>query len=755
MVEQPVRRQYRAIHVALVVMLVLLAGQLYNMQILQGETYKAKAQNSRERTLLLKATRGVLYDRNGARLVTNNPSYSIAVTAADVEDINCAAGPGALESQVLTTSLFTELAATLNQTQTTGVTTTVEPLVKYVITVKPKELPLEKVGEVANRLSVPLQAVNYKETIFAPLTPTVSSNPESENLFLLRKDMTEAEAKGIRAPLEFLPGIQVYNELEYNFIRGFSNCSKPVVVKRGVDYNPMQAVASTLSKLPGVSIEPEPVRQYADGSLLSHLLGYVGPISREDYDQAPGVYEPDDKVGQTGIEASMEKELRGAKGEARVMVNSKERIVTEVSSRPPITGNNVTLTLDTKLQKAVTTALQDGITKANVKSGVADVMRGDNGQVLSMVSLPSYDNNLFSAGISQADFDRLNTDPALPMFNRAIGGAYPPGSTYKMITAAAALQEGVVTPDTTYVCPGYIEVPYTWDEKTRNPFRDWRAQGHGTINVVQALTVSSDVFFYIAAGPKQEDRKIIKADGAEDILWTRYYTPGAKKYTEFNGLGIAKLERYATAFGLGQKTGIELPGEVAGLSPDPEWKEEIDPDNNWSMGDTLVTAIGQGYNLMTPLQLVNVTAAVANGGTLYQPQLVEKVTDWSGNVVQGYQPKVLGQVPVSQENLALVRKGMRQVIADKVKGTAANRFTLKSIPVAGKTGTAEYGEIVSMKDGKEIRRSHAWFTAFAPYDKPEIAVVVLLEGGQESLEGSTFAVPVTDAIMKAYFKVSE
>ncbi len=755
MVELPPKRPYRALHVGLVLMFVLLTGQLYNMQILQGESYKAKAQGNRERTLPLEATRGVLYDRNGKRLVTNNPSYSIAVTAADVEDINCSAGPGALESQVLTTRLFTDLAATLNQTQTTTLTTTAEPLVKYVITVKPKELPLDKVGEVANRLSVPLKAVNYKETILAPLTQTVSANPTSENLFLLRKDVTEAEAQSIRAQSEFLPGIQVYNELEYNFIRGFSNCLKPVVVKRGVDYNPMQSVASTLSKLPGVSVEPEPIRQYADGSLLSHLLGFVGPISREDYEQSPGVYEPDDKVGQTGIEASMEKELRGAKGESRVMVNSKERIVTEVSSRPPITGNNVTLTLDTELQRAVTSALQDGITKANVKSGVAIVMRVDNGQVLSMVSLPSYDNNLFSAGISQADFDRLNTDPALPMFNRAIGGAYPPGSTYKMITASAALQEGVVTADTTYVCPGYIEVPYTWDEKTRNPFRDWRAQGHGTINVVQALTVSSDVFFYIAAGPKQEDRKTVKQDGSEEILWTRYYTPGAKKYTEFNGLGIDKLERYATAYGLGKKTGIELPGEVAGLSPNPAWKEKLDPDNKWSMGDTLVTAIGQGYNLMTPLQLVNVTAAVANGGTLYQPQLVEKVTDWSGNVVKDYQPKVLGQVPVSPENLALVRKGMRQAIADKVKGTAANRFTLKSIPVAGKTGTAEYGEIVSIKNGKETRRSHAWFTAFAPYDKPEIAVVVLLEGGQESLEGSTFAVPVTDAIMKAYFKVNE
>jgi penicillin-binding protein 2 len=190
------------------------------------------------------------------------------------------------------------------------------------------------------------------------------------------------------------------------------------------------------------------------------------------------------------------------------------------------------------------------------------------------------------------------------------------------------------------------------------------------------------------------------------------------------------------------------------LAPDPNWKIKTYPSDYWSMGDTLVTAIGQGYNLVTPLQLVNATAAIANGGTLYQPQVVMNVTDWSGKVVQDYQPKVRGQLPVSRENLDVVREGMRQVIANKDKGTAA-RMTLKSIKVAGKTGTAEYGEKIGDKDGKEIRRSHAWFTAFAPYDKPEIAVVVLLEGGEQSLEGSTFAVPVTDAILKAYFKVNE
>jgi penicillin-binding protein 2 len=459
-------------------------------------------------------------------------------------------------------------------------------------------------------------------------------------------------------------------------------------------------------------------------------------------------------VGQTGIEASMEEQLRGTKGSALVVVNSEERIVSEISSRPPITGNNVTLTIDSDLQKAVTDALQDGVNKAGSQAGVAIVMRVNDGQILSMVSLPSYDNNLFSAGISQTDFDRLNTDPRLPMFNRAVGGAYPPGSTYKMITASAALQEGVVTPGTTFYCPGIIYVPYTWDESRRNPYRDWKPQGHGTINIVDALKVSSDVFFYIVAGPHQQDRRIVRDDGTEQILWLRYYTPGARQPIEFNGLGIDRLDRYARAFGFGQKTGIDLPGENPGLAPNPDWKIKTFPGNNWSLGDTLLTAIGQGYTLVTPLQLVNATAAVANGGTLYRPQLVYRVTDWAGNVVQDYQPQVLGRVPVSPENLAVVREGMRQAVADKQRGTAY-RLTISSVSVAGKTGTAEYGDPIAIKNGKEVRRAHAWFVAFAPYEKPEIALVVLLEGGNESLEGSTYAVPVADAILKAYFKVDK
>lgn len=743
MLEQPTdtRRSYRALYTAMFVMFLLLGAQLYNMQIVQGNKYKEEAQGNRERTLQVKANRGIFYDRSGQRLVVNNPSYSIDVTAADVPDVNCAAG--SVDTQIRATEVFTELAKTL---EASNIPT------RYIVAVRPNDLPAERAGEVANRLSVLLQSM--ADTVRVPLNKIMADTPTSKNLFSLRTDLSLDMARAIQAQSANLPGVEIYSDLQYGFIRGFNTCLKPVTVKRGVDYASMQRVEAAHTNLPGVSVAPEPIRQYADGPLFSHILGYVGQINRDDYEAARDVYEPDDRAGQTGLESALEAQLRGKKGSERVVVNSKERLVTQIDAQPPITGNNVSLTLDANLQKSVMAALQDGITKAKVQAGVAIVMRVDNGQILSMVSLPSYDNNLFSTAISQSDFDRLNNDKTLPMFNRAIGGAYPPGSTYKMITASAALQEEVVKRDTLEYCPGYIEVPFTWNEKQRNSFRDWRIQGHGNINIVQALTVSSDVFFYIMSGPKQEDRKIKQDDGSDKIIYTRFYTPGAQKPTDFNGLGIDRLEKYAQAFGLGKKTGIELPGEVSGLSPNPQWKIKTYPNDYWSLGDTLVTAIGQGYNLMTPLQLVNVTAAIANGGTLYQPQMVMKVTDWSGKVVQDYQPKTLGHVPVSPENLATVREGMRQVIANKEKGTAS-RMTLHSIQVAGKTGTAEYGEKIGDKDGKEVRRSHAWFTAFAPYDKPEIAVVVLLEGGEQSLEGSTYAVPVTDAILKAYFKVNE
>jgi penicillin-binding protein 2 len=718
---------------AMGIMFVLLVAQLYNMQILHGSTYNDLAKGNREKLITTSASRGIIYDRTGQRLVVNNPSYSVAVTPSDLPDVNCATG--SLEGA----AVFKILSDTLK----TG----------DVIALKPVDLPPDKMVEVANRLSVPLQ-VN-KNILLDSITQVMTSTPKSGSLFLIRRDVPVAAGDQLRAEAAQLPGIHIYNAMEYNFITHFDNCLKPVVVEANIPYDVAVKLETMHAQLPGVSVVSEPVRVYTNGPYFSHLLGYVGPISQEKYAQNQDTYAPDDKVGQTGLEATLENDLRGTKGVSQVVVDSNQHIVSEIASQAPITGNNVTLTIDSSLQMSVTQALQKGLQEANVQAGVAIVMRVDNGQILSMVSLPSYDNNLFSSGISQSNYDRLNSDPTLPMFNRAVGGAYPPGSTFKMITASAALQESVVTPSTQVFCPGYIQVPYTYNENERTTFRDWRAAGHGNLNIIQAITESSDTFFYIMAGPHQVDRTIHNDNGTDTQIFTRYYTPGSRTPVDFNGLGIDKLHSYATAFGLGQPTGVDLPGEVAGIAPDPTWKKTATPDNPWSLGDTLFTAIGQGDNLVTPLQLVNVTAAVANGGTLYQPQLVLNVTDPSGKVVRDYQPKVIRQVPVSPDNLALVRQGMHDVVSDPIKGTASAHITLKSVQWAGKTGTAEFGAPIAIKNGVEVRRAHAWFTAFAPYDNPQIAIVVLLEGGQESLEGSTYAVPVADEIMKDYFHASK
>jgi penicillin-binding protein 2 len=724
------KRKYIGFQAILIVMFLLLGGQLYRMQILEGHSYSDQANNNRERDISIKADRGIIYDRTGERLVVNNPSYSVIITPAYLPDDSTDAGAAARDR------VFSELAKVLGT--------------QDVIAIKPNDLPDGKVGEVANRLSVLLQ-INA-DLLRGPLHKIKDDAPTSKNLFQLRTDVAPQFSAAVRGQLSNLPGVSVMNELEFNYTTHFERLLSPVTVKRGVDYQTMLKVDVASPDLPGVSVVPEPIRQYPENAFVSHLLGYVGPIDSLEYDAAkktvapgaPPVYNLDDKVGKTGLEASLEEYLRGTKGSSQVVVNSNERVVQQLSYTPPITGNNVTLTIDTRLQISVTQALADGLKKANAKAGAAIVMRVSDGQVLSMVSLPSFDNNLFSGGISQKDFDNLNNDPTLPMFDRAVGGTYPPGSTFKMITAAAALQENVVKPDTTVNCPGYIEIPTTWNEKLRNRYRDWKAGGHGIINIVQALTVSSDVFFYIMAGPRQQDDR---------GNWTRFYTPWAPKPTEFNGLGIQKIHQYSSAFGLGQKTGIELPSEAAGVAPDPTWKLSRFPDNPWSIGDTVVTAIGQGYDLVTPLQLINVTSAVANGGTLYKPQLVLKVTDSAGNTVRDYQPQVLGKVPVSPQNLAVIREGMHNVVADKRKGTAYRMTFDKDtgIQIAGKTGTAEYGEDIIDAQGHKYKRSHAWFTSFAPYDKPEIATVVLIEGGDSALEGSTYAVPITDAILKAYF----
>lgn len=717
-----------AFNVTLLLIFVVLGWRLWEMQIVEGGLYRTQADANQRRIITTKAIRGVIYDRNSRQLVSNRPVYAVAITPADL--------PTSKKDEARVTAMFTYLATLLHTAD--------------VATVIADELDPDQQAATLQTLAGVLQVPA------ADLSASVDAARKGPHAAytLLRRDLDPAIAAQVRALTDAgrLPGIHVLNDLQYTFYTRQGKPYNPVVIKRDITYDQMRQIEEDHLKLPGVSVVPESVRQYVDGPAFSQLLGYDGPITLDQYDAAlpPDgsgdlpIYDKDDKVGQTGIEASMEDVLRGKKGGADVLVNANQRIVKELNRQDPVSGQNVMLTIDSALQYSVTQALQSGLDQARTHIGAAVVLNVNTGEVLAMVSLPSYDNNLFAGGISQADLDRLNKDPFYPMFNNAISGNFAPGSTFKMITAAAALQEKVVSPTDVLNIPGRIDVPTTWDEKVRNSYVDWKKDGHGNINIVQALEESSDVFFYEMAGPRQPD---------ERGNFLHFYTPGSKQPQYFNGLGIERLNTYMKYFGLGERTGVDLPGESKGVAPDPAYKLKIDPETGyWAVGDTLQAAIGQGFDLVTPLQLANVTAAVANGGTLYKPQVVYQVIDSDGGtVVRDFKPQVLSNVRVSAENLAYIRLGMRNAVVGP-RGTA-KKTNLLGVQVAGKTGTAEFGEPLPELGG--VRAANAWFVAFAPYDKPEIAVVVLIKGEASTLEGSTFAVPVARNILKAYFHVDQ
>lgn len=470
---------------------------------------------------------------------------------------------------------------------------------------------------------------------------------------------------------------------------------------------------------PGVVVGLAPVREYVEGALFAHVLGYTGHIPREQLDayRAQG-YAPDDRVGLTGLEATFESDLRGIKGRRYIEVDVTGREVALLASEPPTPGRNLVLTLDAEFQKIVETILQKGLRSARSKQGVVIALDPRDGGILAMVSLPSYDDNLFATGISNDALTNLIQDPLRPLVNHAITGQYPPGSVFKIVPASAALQERVVTVDTRIETPGVIWVPHKYfpdDPKQAQPFYDWYKLGFGALTLREGLAWSSDVFFYKIAGGESP--------------------------TFDTGLGEQRLAAYARAYGFGELTGIDLPGEAKGLVPDPTWKRKTIGDI-WTIGDTYNMGIGQGYVLATPLQVANMTAAVANGGTLYKPQLVRDVRDVTGRIMRVLEPQVLRQVRVEPHHLAIVREGMREAV---VRGTAT-KVNLAAVNVAAKTGTAEfYGPKVNGH-----LPTHAWFTAFAPYENPQIVVTVFIYGGGE---GSEVAAPIAADILRAYFQL--
>jgi penicillin-binding protein 2 len=486
---------------------------------------------------------------------------------------------------------------------------------------------------------------------------------------------------------------------------------QPVFIADNIVYD--QALRLILERdfLPGVIIDTKIRREYPatvsgpDGSSselssLAHVLGYTGKISEEALLRLGGQYSLIDYVGKTGLEYFWEKELKGVNGRKNIEVDALGRRKKIVSEIAPVAGYNLQLSLDLELQHQAEIITKAWLEKTKTGRAAVIILDPNNGQVLALVSLPAYNNNLFARGVSQVDYDKFLNDKDRPLFNRAISGELPSGSTIKPVVAAAALQEKVISENTSFLSNGGLYIGQWF-------FPDWKAGGHGTTDVRKALAESVNTFFYYIGGG----------------------------YQDFSGLGVDRLVKYMRLFGLGEKTGIDLNGESAGFVPSQVWKEET-KDEAWYIGDTYHIAIGQGDIITTPLQVANFTAAVANGGRLYQPTLVSALLSEDNQVSRTIIPKIIRQDFIDAYNLQVVREGMRQTV------TAGSARSLSVLPVAvaGKTGTAQW----SSKNA-----NHAWFTGFAPYENPELTITVVVEEGGE---GSSIAVPIAREILAWYFR---
>jgi penicillin-binding protein 2 len=463
-------------------------------------------------------------------------------------------------------------------------------------------------------------------------------------------------------------------------------------IAKDVGYEQAVDLAVALPDMPGVALIVGTKRRYPESAAtpsLSHLLGYVGAISPEEYaDRRMDGYRHTDDIGKTGLERSYESRLRGETGLRRIEVDALGRPRAVVDEREPVDGEELVLTVDAVLQKQVEEAVRSGLTRAKAGRGSAVVMNVEDGSLLAAVSWPAYDNNIFTGRVSSTLYQALIEDPDHPLFPRAWAGQFPSGSTIKPLIAAAALQEDIVKANTLIPSTGGIRVG-PWF------FPDWAPGGHGMTNVRRAIAWSINSFFYyVGAG-----------------------------YESFRGLGIDRLVAWMSGFGLGRKTGLDLPGEVAGLVPDEEWKV-MTKGERWYIGDTYNLSIGQGDLLVTPLQMTVVTAMIANGGNKVIPHVVQDGA-WTDT----------DRLDVRDDVWRTVRLGMRDTV------TIGSARTLSSLPVAvaGKTGTAQW---------RSDRPNHSWFTGFAPADDPRIAVTVLLEEGDS---GSQFAVPVAGEIFRAWY----
>jgi penicillin-binding protein 2 len=478
---------------------------------------------------------------------------------------------------------------------------------------------------------------------------------------------------------------------------------KPVKIKSDIDWNELALLESNRVHLPGLIVDVRPRRAYDCGDLGSHLIGYLGEVDENELRQSKEApYRMGALIGKYGVEYRWENDLRGVDGGRQIEVDALGREIKPLGMVEPFPGNNLFLTIDLDLQKTAEEAYQD-------KNGALIAMDPKTGRILAMVSKPSFKPEIFVRNILPEEWKSLVENPYHPLTNKGIQGQYPAGSIFKIVTAMAGLESGVITPNTQFNCTGAF--PYG-----NRDFRCWKEGGHGTLSLHRAIVESCDIYFY------QVGLKV----------------------------GVDLIAHYANEFGLGKPTGISLPHEKPGTVPSSSWKKKRF-GVPWYSGETLSFSVGQGYLSTTPLQLLMLISGIANGGNLYIPQVVEKVEDIYGNEFKEYPPVELGRADVSEKTLRIIQEALRGAVNDP-HGTGS-ACSLKEVKVAGKTGTAQ---VVTMpedfKRGEMNRiplkfRDHAWFVAYAPFEDPKISVVVLVEHGGF---GASAAAPIAKKVIEKY-----
>jgi penicillin-binding protein 2 len=524
-------------------------------------------------------------------------------------------------------------------------------------------------------------------------------NRPSFDLTIVPKDAVPVEET--LAVLSGYTGIPMEELIEKTRSDRNGSIYKPILLQKDITRDMLAVVEAHSFDLPGIIVSVESRRNYIYQKSAAHVIGYLGEINTDELasGEYPGV-RGGDFIGKYGAEKAFDELLRGKRGGRQVEVDASGRLVRVIQTVDPVPGMNVFLTIDKDIQNTAEEMLAD-------KVGAVVALDPRNGDVLALASSPSFDQNDFVGGISNVKWKALLSDPDRPMTNKAIQGEYPPASTYKILSSIAALEEGAVDTRTSWFCSG-------GHKYGNREYRCWKKWGHGDVNIVNALEESCDVFFYHVG----------------EIL------------------GVDALARYAQGCGLGRLTGIELGNERPGLVPTSAWKKRRF-GVPWQGGETLSIVIGQGFNLVTPLQMAVFISAVGNNGTLYRPRVLRSVNTPGGEKVMTKAPEITGGLPAGRETLKIVQQGLRKVVESE-SGTA-RQIRIKGVPIAGKTGTAQVFSVKKRDRNEEKRhleyhlRDHAWFVCYAPADDPLVAVAVLIEHGEH---GSTAAAPVAEEVVR-------